>query len=37
MKLPYELFLFGVAFFGFMAVVKAVQAHRKKEKAYYLV
>ena len=36
MNLPYELFLFGVAFFGFMAVVNAVQAHRKKEKAYYL-
>ena len=32
----YGLMLFGVAFFGFMAVVNAVQAHRKKEKTYYL-
>jgi len=36
MSLPFELFLYGVAFFGFMAVVNAVQAYRKKEKAYYL-
>ncbi len=36
MDLPYELFLFGVAFFGFMTVVSVVQARRKKEKAYYL-
>jgi len=36
MNLPLELFLFGVAFFGFMAVVNAVLAYRKKEKAYYL-
>lgn len=36
MNLPYELFLFGVAFFGFMAVVGVVQARRKKEKTYYL-
>jgi len=33
---PYELFLFGVSFFGFMTAVGAVQACRKKEKAYYL-
>ena len=33
---PYGLILFGVAFFGFMAVVNAVQAYRKKERAYYL-
>jgi len=36
MSFPWELFLFGVAFFGFMAVVGVVQAHRKKEKVYYL-
>ena len=36
MNFPYELFLVGVAFFGFMAVVNVVQAHRKKEKTYYL-
>jgi len=36
MNLPYELFLFGVAFFGFLAVANAVQAHRQKEKTYYL-
>jgi hypothetical protein len=36
MDLSYELFLFGVAFFGFMAVVSVVQARRKKEKTYYL-
>jgi NADH:ubiquinone oxidoreductase subunit 6 (subunit J) len=36
MNPPYELFLFGVAFFGFMAVVGVVQAHRKREKTYYL-
>ena len=36
MNPPYGLILFGVAFFGFMAVVNAVLAHRKKEKAYYL-
>jgi len=35
-NMPYELFLFGVAFFGFMAVFGAVRAYRKKEKAYYL-
>ena len=32
----YGLMLFGVAFFGFMTIVNAVQAHRKKEKAYYI-
>jgi hypothetical protein len=36
MNPPYELFLFGVVFFGFFAVVGVVQARRKKEKAYYL-
>lgn len=36
MNLPYELFLFGVSFFGFLAVVSVVQARRKKEKTYYL-
>ena len=36
MILPYGLILFGVAFFGFLAVVNVVQAHRKKEKTYYL-
>ena len=36
MNLPYGLFLYGVAFFGLMTIVNAVQAHRKKEKAYYL-
>ena len=36
MNLPYELFLFAVAFFGFLTVVSAMRAHRKKEKAYYL-
>jgi len=36
MSFPFELFLFGVAFFGFMAVVGVLQAHRKKEKVYYL-
>jgi len=36
MSFPYELFLFGVAFFGFMAVVGVMQARRKKEKTYYL-
>ena len=36
MNLPYELSLFGIAFFGFMAVVNIVQAHRKREKTYYL-
>jgi predicted MFS family arabinose efflux permease len=36
MSFPFELFLFGVAFFGFMAVFGAVRAYRKKEKAYYL-
>ena len=36
MKLPYELFFFGVSFFTFMAVVSAVQARRTKEKTYYL-
>ena len=35
-NMPYELFLFGVAFFGFMAVFGAVRAYRKKETAYYL-
>lgn len=36
MNFPYGLFLFGVAFFGFMAILGVVQAHRKKEKTYYL-
>jgi protein-S-isoprenylcysteine O-methyltransferase Ste14 len=36
MKLPYELFFFGVSFFVFMAAVSAVQARRTKEKTYYL-
>lgn len=36
MKLPYELFFFGVSFFGFMAAVSAVQASRTKEKTYHL-
>jgi len=36
LSLPLGIFLFGVAFFGFIAVVNAVQAHRKKERAYYL-
>jgi len=36
MNLPYELFLFGVGFFGFLAIVGLVQAHRKREKTYYL-
>lgn len=36
MNPPYELFLFGVVFFGFMAAVSVVQAHRKREKTYYL-
>lgn len=36
MNFPFELFLCSVAFFGFMAVVGVLQAHRKKEKAYYL-
>jgi len=36
MNFPFELFLFGVAFFGFMSVFSAVRAYRKKEKAYYL-
>jgi predicted MFS family arabinose efflux permease len=36
MKLPYELFFFGVSFFGFMAAVSAVQDRRTKEKTYYL-
>jgi len=35
-NMPYELFLYGVAFFGVMAVFGAVRAYRKKEKAYYL-
>jgi len=35
-NMPYELFIYGVVFFGFMAVLSAVQAHRKKEKVYYL-
>lgn len=36
MNFPIELLLFGVAFFGFLTVVGIVQAHRKKEKVYYL-
>jgi len=36
MSFPLELFLFGVAFFGFLALVNAVQAYRKKKKTYYL-
>lgn len=36
MNFPLELFLFIVAFFGFLTVVSAIRAHRKKEKAYYL-
>jgi len=36
MSYPYELFLFGVAFFGLMALINAVQAYRKKEKTQYL-
>ncbi|MDH5780357.1 MAG: hypothetical protein OEZ29_07145 [Candidatus Bathyarchaeota archaeon] len=36
MNLPPGIFLFGVAFFGFMAVVNALQAYRKRERAYYL-
>jgi hypothetical protein len=36
MTLRYEFLLFAIVFFGFMAVVGAVQAHRKKEKAYYI-
>ena len=36
MNFPSGLLLFGVAFFGFMAVINAVQAYRKKERAYYL-
>jgi len=32
----YGLMLFGVAFFGFLAIVNVVQARRKKEKAYYI-
>jgi len=36
LNLPFELFLLSVVFFGFMAVVNAVHAYRKKEKAYYL-
>ena len=32
----YGLMLFGVVFFGLMAVVGVVQARRKGEKAYYL-
>ncbi len=36
MNFPYELLLFGVTFFGVMAIISAVQAHRKKEKMYYL-
>jgi len=35
-NIPYELVLFGVAFFGFMAVVNVVQAHRKQERICYL-
>jgi len=36
MKPLYGLMLFGVAFFGFMAVVGVVKARRKKEKIYYI-
>lgn len=32
---PYGLILFGVFFFGFMAVLGVVQARRKKENVYY--
>jgi len=32
----YGLMLFGVAFFGFMAVAGVVKARRKKEKTYLL-
>ncbi len=34
--LPLPIFLYGVAFFGLMIIVGVVQAHRKKEKIYYL-
>jgi len=33
---PLEFLLFGTAFFGFIAVIGVVEAHRKKEKVYYL-
>jgi len=36
MNHPYGIFLFAVAFFGFLTVVSAVRAHRKKERVYYL-
>lgn len=36
MNFPFELLLFGVAFFGLLVVVAVVQAYRKKEKEYYL-
>jgi len=36
MSFPLEFLLFGVAFFGFMAIAGIVQAHRKKGKIYYL-
>jgi len=35
-NMPYELFLYGIVFFGSMAVVNAVLARQRKEKAYYL-
>jgi len=35
MNPPYGAILFFAVFFGFMAVVGLVQAHRKKERLYY--
>jgi len=36
MGLPYELFFFGVFFFGSMVIVNLFLAYRRKEKTYYL-
>jgi len=36
MGLPYELFFFGVFFFGLMVAVNLFLAYQRKEKTYYL-
>jgi hypothetical protein len=35
-NLPFEFFLFCFVFFVLLTVVNTIQAHRKKEKAYYI-
>ncbi|MEM2242198.1 MAG: hypothetical protein QW827_00830 [Candidatus Bathyarchaeia archaeon] len=35
-NMPFELFLFGIIFFGLMAILGAMRARQKGEKAYYL-